>query len=169
MFSVGDRSIGAIFLPPSVIFNFSRSWISPIITLVTVITSHSPHFEIADSPIPFCRSYTRHPSHRKISQECAGERTFSLRSNPPSSCLVPPNACNLSCSHICATTPTHVPLPPRFKHRRPMTGPPNKRQKREAYRQAQEEAAATGPLGLPKKKFYRQRAHANPFSDHALT
>ena len=22
---------------------------------------------------------------------------------------------------------------------------------------------------LPRKKFYRQRAHANPFSDHALT
>jgi hypothetical protein len=50
-----------------------------------------------------------------------------------------------------------------------MTGAPNKRQKREAYRQAQEEAAATGLVGLPKKKFYRQRAHANPFSDHALT
>lgn len=25
------------------------------------------------------------------------------------------------------------------------------------------------PLALPKKKFYRQRAHANPFSDHNLT
>jgi hypothetical protein len=54
-----------------------------------------------------------------------------------------------------------------------MTGPPNKRQKREAYRQAQEAAAAEGPasggpIDLPKKKFYRQRAHANPFSDHAL-
>jgi hypothetical protein len=53
-----------------------------------------------------------------------------------------------------------------------MTGPPNKRQKREAYRQAQEAAAAGGPggggpgpsgggpLDLPKKKFYRQRAHS---------
>jgi hypothetical protein len=52
-----------------------------------------------------------------------------------------------------------------------MTGPPNKRQKREAYRQAQEAAVGgdRGPIDLPKKKFYRQRAHANPFSDHALT
>jgi hypothetical protein len=58
-----------------------------------------------------------------------------------------------------------------------MTGPPNKRQRREAYRQAQEAAVGQGPAGtggggpmdLPKKKFYRQRAHANPFSDHALT
>ena len=54
-----------------------------------------------------------------------------------------------------------------------MTGPPNKRQKREAYRVAQEAASAAGaeggPIDLPKKKFYRQRAHANPFSDHALT
>lgn len=53
-----------------------------------------------------------------------------------------------------------------------MAGPPNKRQKREDYRKAQE-SVATGPDGgkieLPKKKFYRQRAHANPFSDHALT
>ncbi|KAF4549443.1 tRNA (guanine-N(7)-)-methyltransferase-like protein [Elsinoe fawcettii] len=41
-----------------------------------------------------------------------------------------------------------------------MAGPPNKKQKRE-------ELAGKGDL--PKKKFYRQRAHANPFSDHALT
>ena len=83
-----------------------------------------------------------------------------------------------------------------------MTGPPNKRQKREEYQKAHEaalnKAAATAAVGkgysadngkvdggnagsgendakttitkiqLPKKKFYRQRAHANPFSDHAL-
>ncbi|OMP88124.1 tRNA (guanine-N(7)-)-methyltransferase [Diplodia seriata] len=49
-----------------------------------------------------------------------------------------------------------------------MTGQPNKRQKREEYRSALSEAAAEGTQ-LPKKKFYRQRAHANPFSDHALT
>ena len=55
-----------------------------------------------------------------------------------------------------------------------MTGPPNKRQRREEYKNAQVgfKAGATGPSGgkieLPKKKFYRQRAHANPFSDHAL-
>jgi tRNA (guanine-N7-)-methyltransferase len=46
-----------------------------------------------------------------------------------------------------------------------MVGPANKRQKREEYRNAhREETAAV----LPKKKFYRQRAHANPFSDHQL-
>jgi len=47
-----------------------------------------------------------------------------------------------------------------------MTGPPRKRQKREDYRKAQ--AEQNGQLQMPKKKFYRQRAHANPFSDHAL-
>ncbi|PSK37427.1 tRNA (guanine-N(7)-)-methyltransferase [Elsinoe australis] len=41
-----------------------------------------------------------------------------------------------------------------------MAGPANKRQKREHFAEKGE---------LPKKKFYRQRAHANPFSDHALT
>ncbi|KXJ86311.1 putative methyltransferase-domain-containing protein [Microdochium bolleyi] len=46
-----------------------------------------------------------------------------------------------------------------------MAGPPNKKQKREAYRQAQRESGATT---MPQKKFYRQRAHANPFSDHQL-
>ena len=45
-----------------------------------------------------------------------------------------------------------------------MPGEPNKRQKREDYKKSLEQNAA-----LPKKKFYRQRAHANPFSDHALT
>lgn len=35
-----------------------------------------------------------------------------------------------------------------------------KKQKREEDRRDGE---------LPRKKFYRQRAHANPFSDHALT
>jgi tRNA (guanine-N7-)-methyltransferase len=46
-----------------------------------------------------------------------------------------------------------------------MTGEPAKRQKREAYKQS----LANDDAALPKKKFYRQRAHANPFSDHALT
>ncbi|OAP62517.1 tRNA (guanine-N(7)-)-methyltransferase [Fonsecaea erecta] len=55
-----------------------------------------------------------------------------------------------------------------------MTGPPNKRQKREDYKKTQEsfkagsDGAGGGKIELPKKKFYRQRAHANPFSDHAL-
>lgn len=47
-----------------------------------------------------------------------------------------------------------------------MAGPPAKRQKREDYRtqhRADEESTE-----LPRKKFYRQRAHANPFSDHRL-
>ncbi len=46
-----------------------------------------------------------------------------------------------------------------------MPGPKNKRQKREEYRTAQRE---NGSIQLPQKKFYRQRAHANPFSDHSL-
>ncbi|KAI3321255.1 putative methyltransferase [Xylariaceae sp. AK1471] len=41
----------------------------------------------------------------------------------------------------------------------------NKKQKRAHYRQAQKE---NGPAELPRKKFYRQRAHANVFSDHHL-
>ncbi|KAF2637108.1 guanine-N(7)--methyltransferase [Massarina eburnea CBS 473.64] len=45
-----------------------------------------------------------------------------------------------------------------------MPGEPAKRQKREAYKKGLEEDEAA----LPKKKFYRQRAHANPFSDHSL-
>ncbi len=44
--------------------------------------------------------------------------------------------------------------------------PPNKRQKRQDYLAA---AKAMATTELPKKKFYRQRAHANPFSDHQLT
>ncbi|KAF2131308.1 hypothetical protein P153DRAFT_364911 [Dothidotthia symphoricarpi CBS 119687] len=47
-----------------------------------------------------------------------------------------------------------------------MPGEPAKRQKREEYKRSiQDEQNAV----LPKKKFYRQRAHANPFSDHSLT
>ncbi|KAL8970890.1 MAG: hypothetical protein Q9197_003567 [Variospora fuerteventurae] len=40
-----------------------------------------------------------------------------------------------------------------------------KRQKRDEYRKAHKEDGLTE---LPKKRFYRQRAHANPFSDHQL-
>jgi len=39
-----------------------------------------------------------------------------------------------------------------------MVGPAKKRQKRDERPEAQ----------MPQKKFYRQRAHANPFSDHDL-
>ncbi|KAI1182977.1 putative methyltransferase-domain-containing protein [Nemania serpens] len=46
-----------------------------------------------------------------------------------------------------------------------MAEPLNKKQKREHYRQAQKENAVSA---LPRKKFYRQRAHANVFSDHHL-
>jgi len=41
----------------------------------------------------------------------------------------------------------------------------SKKQKRDTYRASLQESAGE----LPKKKFYRQRAHANPFSDHDLT
>ncbi|KAF3019743.1 tRNA (guanine-N(7)-)-methyltransferase (tRNA(m7G46)-methyltransferase) [Neopestalotiopsis sp. 37M] len=40
-----------------------------------------------------------------------------------------------------------------------------KPQKRAEYRTARQQ---DGAIELPKKKFYRQRAHANPFSDHQL-
>ncbi|OTB09551.1 hypothetical protein M426DRAFT_316105 [Hypoxylon sp. CI-4A] len=46
-----------------------------------------------------------------------------------------------------------------------MPGPSNKKQKRQDYRLAFKE---NGQTNMPKKKFYRQRAHANPFSDHNL-
>ncbi|KAF2145714.1 uncharacterized protein K452DRAFT_220817 [Aplosporella prunicola CBS 121167] len=50
-----------------------------------------------------------------------------------------------------------------------MPGQPNKKQKREEYRNTLNEKNEEGAMGeLPKKKFYRQRAHANPFSDHSL-
>ena len=42
---------------------------------------------------------------------------------------------------------------------------PIKRQKRVEYRKAHKDENSAE---LPKKKFYRQRAHANPFSDHQL-
>ncbi|KAK4175565.1 putative tRNA methyltransferase [Triangularia setosa] len=41
----------------------------------------------------------------------------------------------------------------------------NKKQKREDYRAAMKQDDV---LTMPRKKFYRQRAHANPFSDHQL-
>jgi len=44
-----------------------------------------------------------------------------------------------------------------------MAGPPKKREKRDEKREDKDDA------DLPKKKYYRQRAHANPFSDHDLT
>ena len=43
---------------------------------------------------------------------------------------------------------------------------PPKRRKREDYRNLPQ---PDGQFTMPKKKFYRQRAHANPFSDHQLT
>ncbi|WYZ35613.1 hypothetical protein EsH8_X_000260 [Colletotrichum jinshuiense] len=46
-----------------------------------------------------------------------------------------------------------------------MGGAKNKSTKREDYRNARNQE---GVAELPRKKFYRQRAHANPFSDHQL-
>lgn len=53
------------------------------------------------------------------------------------------------------------------------TQPPPKRQKREEYRrmiheQHQSADASLTEVQLPQKRFFRQRAHANPFSDHQL-
>ncbi|KAF2431121.1 putative t-RNA methyltransferase [Tothia fuscella] len=51
-----------------------------------------------------------------------------------------------------------------------MGGPAAKKQKREDYRASLNIAQSENAVAkLPKKSFYRQRAHANPFSDHALT
>ncbi|KAE8414512.1 hypothetical protein BDV36DRAFT_298957 [Aspergillus pseudocaelatus] len=51
-----------------------------------------------------------------------------------------------------------------------MSAHPAKRQKRDQYRKKAAAAANedTDKVKLPQKKFYRQRAHANPFSDHRL-
>lgn len=40
-----------------------------------------------------------------------------------------------------------------------------KKKSRDDYRAA----AANADTEMPRKKFYRQRAHANPFSDHQLS
>ncbi|KAK8216187.1 putative methyltransferase-domain-containing protein [Phyllosticta capitalensis] len=50
-----------------------------------------------------------------------------------------------------------------------MPDQPSKKQKREAYRDEISHNGEAAGAELPKKKFYRQRAHANPFSDHMLT
>lgn len=40
---------------------------------------------------------------------------------------------------------------------------------RDEYKKQRQEAQIAGKgVQLPRKKFYRQRAHANPFSDYAL-
>jgi hypothetical protein len=63
------------------------------------------------------------------------------------------------------TSINHLPIfEPQHYHK--MAGPPNKKQKRQEYKEKREDGTNTE---LPKKKFYRQRAHANPFSDHNLT
>ncbi|KAI2014512.1 tRNA (guanine-N(7)-)-methyltransferase (tRNA(m7G46)-methyltransferase) [Ophidiomyces ophidiicola] len=49
-----------------------------------------------------------------------------------------------------------------------MSDPPPKRQKRNDFRKKME-AQHGGPVQMPKKRLYRQRAHANPFSDHQLS
>lgn len=43
-----------------------------------------------------------------------------------------------------------------------------RKQKREEYRAHLDQQNEEGAAELPRKKFYRQRAHANPFSDHNL-
>ncbi|KAJ5183640.1 tRNA (guanine-N(7)-)-methyltransferase [Penicillium capsulatum] len=45
---------------------------------------------------------------------------------------------------------------------------PVKRQKREDYRRQLQEQQDGDDVKMPQKKFFRQRAHANPFSDHQL-
>ncbi|OJD11402.1 tRNA (guanine-N(7)-)-methyltransferase [Emergomyces pasteurianus Ep9510] len=47
--------------------------------------------------------------------------------------------------------------------------PPSKRQRRSEYRKTQEQQIQSGEVHMPQKRLYRQRAHANPFSDHRLS
>lgn len=44
----------------------------------------------------------------------------------------------------------------------------NKEKSRKAKKQARFEESETDKVELPRKRFYRQRAHSNPFSDHRL-
>ena len=91
----------------------------------------------------------------------------SVTSSP---CISPYNFCRLekeASLHGCFTQRTTDSDSQFGEHLTRMTGASNKRQKREAYRTAQ--GVDNGELQLPKKKFYRQRAHANPFSDHQLS
>jgi len=72
-------------------------------------------------------------------------------------------------------TDSHSATAPRSTQKRPRrasqaanaNGRMSKKLKRDAYR-ATLSASAAAAGELPKKKFYRQRAHANPFSDHVL-
>ncbi len=46
-----------------------------------------------------------------------------------------------------------------------MTQTAQKKANREKFHNARD---TLNDAGLPRKRFYRQRAHANPFSDHDL-
>jgi tRNA (guanine-N7-)-methyltransferase len=48
-----------------------------------------------------------------------------------------------------------------------MSSPASKRQRRSDYLETRKKV--DGGAKMPKKRYYRQRAHANPFSDHALS
>lgn len=83
-----------------------------------------------------------------------------------------------STASLDATSPAVTNAPPTAPgrtHKRPppasqagaSSGRMSKKLKRDAYR-ATLSASAAAAGELPKKKFYRQRAHANPFSDHIL-
>ena len=44
----------------------------------------------------------------------------------------------------------------------------SRKQAREQYRASLAVGQDGQPTAIPKKHYYRQRAHANPFSDHSL-
>jgi len=62
------------------------------------------------------------------------------------------------------STPSAAPAPSTTTPSK-LKGPERKKQKRDEYKASLDDAG----VELPKKKYYRQRAHANPFSDHALS
>lgn len=50
----------------------------------------------------------------------------------------------------------------------PKPGTGRKRKERQEYQAASQDLSSGHLVQLPKKRLYRQRAHANPFSDHQL-
>jgi hypothetical protein len=65
--------------------------------------------------------------------------------------------------------PPYTELPKPISSAAVMPNPPLKRLKRDEYRAAKAKDKEEGlAADLPRKKYYRQRAHANPFSDHQL-
>jgi hypothetical protein len=65
---------------------------------------------------------------------------------------------------------TKTPQPKMSTEQPPAKKKAKREVKRDEYRTSLNELnKESSSAALPQKKFYRQRAHANPFSDHSLT